>query len=121
MKPFTNKNTQRIFFHSISNDNTNEETLKEMCKDSKIILWSGINAVNPRTTIKNLLLSGTKLQIKESIYDLSDYQNIELFGIGKTSSGMVYEVANMLHDINGGIEISKDDHATPSEIDYLTL
>ncbi len=87
-------------------------------QDAIAIFEHSVKAVDPANAIKrNLAVEGNRLAIQGKIYDLSDYENIFVIGMGKASAAMAKALEDLLGErIKSGIVNVKYGHAVPLKI-----
>ncbi len=92
--------------------------IKRLRQDAIAIFEHGIKAVDPANAIKrNLALEDNRLFIEGKIYDLSDYENIFIVGMGKASAAMAKALEDLLGNrIKAGIVNVKYGHTVPLKI-----
>ena len=97
-------------------------SLERLRQDAANIFQSGINAVNAETALLNACqLTGTRLQIQETSFDLSAYADLYVIGAGKATADMAAALESLLGDrITGGVITVKYAHARPlNRIDLI--
>jgi glycerate 2-kinase len=114
----------------------------QMRKDAKQMIYAAIRAVDPYVAVRNRLSMTSEddtskksptlvVQVERDAtntlkYNLSNYDEIQIFSFGKASAAMSIAAAEMAQQAAskvpikiGGTVIIKDDHATPDEIETL--
>lgn len=89
--------------------------LKQLKSDARTIFESGLKAVDPIVAVKShLQLTGNKLQLQDREYDLGDYDNIYVIGMGKAAAAMAKAVEEIIGDkLTSGIVNVKYGHTVP--------
>lgn len=99
-----------------------QPSLERLRQDAADIFQSGINAVNAETAILNACqLTGTRLQIQDTSFDLSAYADLYVIGAGKATADMAAALETLLGDrITGGMITVKYAHTRPlNRIDLI--
>lgn len=89
--------------------------LKDLRRDALSIFEAGVKAVDPETTVKNhLKRTGQVLEAGGREYDLSDFENVYVIGMGKAGASMALAVEGILGDrLTAGIVSVKYGHTAP--------
>ena len=89
--------------------------LENLRTDARAIFEAGLCAVDPIVAVKShLQLTGDVLQLHDQEYDLYEYENIYVIGMGKASAAMAKAVEDILGDrLTGGIVNVKYGHTVP--------
>ena len=92
--------------------------LKKLRKDALNIFNAGIKAVDPANAVKRYLTrQDDRLEIQGKTYDLSNYENIYVIGMGKASAAMTQAVEELIGDrLKAGILNVKYGHTVPLKI-----
>jgi len=92
--------------------------LEKLKRDAWAIFEAGLKAVDPATAVKNhLRRDGDKLHLQGRQYDLRDYENIFVIGMGKAAAAMAKAIEELLGDrLTGGIVNVKYAHTVPLDI-----
>jgi glycerate 2-kinase len=82
-------------------------------KDALTIFRAGVKAVDPVHAIKTRVkLDGTRLIAGEKAYDLPDFDQVSVIGVGKASAAMARAMEEILGErMDSGLVITKYDHA----------
>ena len=102
-----------------------------MTKDALAITQAAIEAVNPSKAIRSHLSYAASNEIhllnrstgQTLTYNVLDYDEIYIAAFGKAASSMALSTAQILSDTKlpiRGMVITKDDHATREQMDYLS-
>jgi len=83
--------------------------------DARAIFEAGLKAVDPEVAVRtHLKRSGNKLQLNDKEYDLTDYENIYVIGMGKAAAAMAKAVEEIIGDqLSAGIVNVKYGHTAP--------
>lgn len=102
----------------MSNSIKRKMDVTRLRQDAIAIFEHSVKAVDPANAIKrNLAVEGNRLAIQGKIYDLSDYENIFVIGMGKASAAMAKALEDLLGErIKSGIVNVKYGHAVPLKI-----
>lgn len=86
------------------------------------VFESAIDAVNPEILIKKtLILTGNILKIRDEEFNLSDFENIHVIGIGKGACSLCDGLINVIGNrIKRGITISGED-CCPEAGEFISL
>jgi len=101
------------------------EAQQKLQSDLQSIFLAGVQRVNPRHMIRQLVqLEENQLTItvdhKQSTYNLADYTKILVLGAGKASAAMAQGIEDVLGTrITQGLVIVKDGHTAP--LQYIEL
>ncbi len=92
--------------------------LKKLRKDALNIFNAGIKAVDPANAVKRYLTrQDDRLEIQGQTYDLSNYENIYVIGMGKASAAMAQAVEELIGDrLKAGVLNVKYGHTVPLKI-----
>ena len=92
-----------------------------MKQTAKEIFLAGVASVLPDKLIRSQVkLTGNKLKVRDSIYDLSTVKNIFVIGAGKASALMASEIENILGNrITAGHIVTKYNHGC--KLKYIEL
>ena len=107
---------------------TSEE--EKMTRDCRVMIDAAIQAVDPVVAVKNVLTAPrtSLLRVKDEHgdrqYALEDYDKVVVVAFGKASSAMATAVLDRLLESGSnanisGLVITKEDHSTLEERDYL--
>ncbi|MCK5710822.1 MAG: glycerate kinase [Deltaproteobacteria bacterium] len=90
-------------------------TLDKLKSDARAIFEAGLKAVDPVTAVKNHLRRvGETLELGERNYDLRNYENIYVIGMGKAAASMAKAIEDILGDrLTRGIVNVKYGHTVP--------
>ena len=90
-------------------------SLEKLRSDARAIFEAGLKAVDPINAVKNhIKRDGNKLRLKAMEYDLGDYENIYVIGMGKAAASMAKAVEDILGDqLTTGIVNVKYGHTVP--------
>lgn len=83
--------------------------------DAKAIFEAGLKAVDPEVAVRShLKRTGNKLQLNNREYDITDYENIYVIGMGKAAASMAKAVEEIIGDeLSTGIVNVKYGHTAP--------
>ncbi len=89
--------------------------LNKLRGDAVSIFEAGLKAVDPVNAVKtHLKRKGDKLELQGGSYDLSDYDNVYVVGMGKAAASMAKAVEEILGDkLTAGIVNVKYGHTVP--------
>lgn len=89
--------------------------LDKLRSDAVSIFEAGLEAVDPVNAVKtHLRRTDDKLELQGSIYDLSEYENVYVVGMGKAAASMAKAVEDILGDrLSAGIVNVKYGHTAP--------
>jgi glycerate-2-kinase len=92
--------------------------LKKLREDALNIFNAGIKAVDPANAVKRYLTrQDDRLEIQGQTYDLSNYENIYVIGMGKASAAMAQAVEELIGDrLKAGVLNVKYDHTVPLKV-----
>ena len=92
--------------------------LKKLHEDALNIFNAGIKAVDPANAVKRYLTrQDDRLEIQGQTYDLSNYENIYVIGMGKASAAMALAVEELIGDrLKAGVLNVKYGHTVPLKI-----
>jgi glycerate 2-kinase len=92
--------------------------LKKLHEDALNIFNAGIKAVDPANAVKRYLTrQDDRLEIQGQTYDLSNYENIYVIGMGKASAAMAQAVEELIGDrLKAGVLNVKYGHTVPLKI-----
>jgi glycerate 2-kinase len=92
--------------------------LKKLHEDALNIFNAGIKAVDPANAVKRYLTrQDDRLEIQGKTYDLSNYENIYVIGMGKASAAMAQAVEELIGDrLKAGVLNVKYGHTVPLKI-----
>jgi len=93
-------------------------TLDKLKSDARAIFGAGLKAVDPVIAVNNhLKRSGEILELGDSKYDLRDYENIFVIGMGKAAASMAKAIEEILGGrLTRGIVNVKYGHTVPLDI-----
>ncbi|MCK5391653.1 MAG: glycerate-2-kinase family protein, partial [Deltaproteobacteria bacterium] len=89
--------------------------MDKLKSDARAIFEAGLKAVDPVTAVKNHLRRvGETLELGERNYDLRNYENIYVIGMGKAAASMAKAIEDILGDrLTRGIVNVKYGHTVP--------
>ena len=92
--------------------------LEKLKSDAKAIFDAGLKAVDPINAVKNhLKREENKLFLQDQEYDLTDYENIYVIGMGKAAAAMAKAIEEILGDkLTHGIVNVKYGHTVSLDI-----
>ena len=92
--------------------------MKKLREDALNIFNAGIKAVDPVNAVKRYLTrQDDRLEIQGQTYNLSNYENIYVIGMGKASAAMAQAVEELIGDrLKAGVLNVKYDHTVPLKI-----
>lgn len=84
-------------------------------KDAETIFLAGVKAVEPASAIrKHVTLKDERLTVNDTVYNLTDFENISVIGAGKASAAMAQAVEEILGNrLKGGVVNVKYGHGLP--------
>ena len=93
-------------------------SLEKLRADAAAIFEAGLKAVDPVNAVKKKLkLDNGTLSLEDRTYDLKDYKNIYVIGMGKAAASMASAIEDILSDqITAGIVNVKYGHSVPLKI-----
>jgi hydroxypyruvate reductase len=92
--------------------------LAKLRRDAVAIFQAGLKAVDPVAAIRlNINYQDQRLEIKGETFNLSDYENIYVIGMGKASAAMAQAIEELLEQrLKSGIVNVKYGHAVPLKL-----
>ncbi len=89
--------------------------LEKLRSDARAIFEAGLKAVDPISAVKNhIKRDGNKLRLQDMEYELGDYENIYVVGMGKAAASMAKAIEEILGDkLTQGIVNVKYGHTVP--------
>lgn len=92
--------------------------LEKLKRDARAIFDAGLEAVNPVNAVKNhVRLDDLTLNVQGTEYNLAEYENIYVIGMGKAAASMAKAVEDILGDkLKGGVVNVKYGHTAPLNI-----
>jgi glycerate 2-kinase len=92
--------------------------LERLRRDAISIFEAGIKAVEPVNAVKkHLIRKGGLLELEGRVYDLSDYDNVYVIGMGKAAASMALAVEDILGEsLTEGVVNVKYGHTAPLRI-----
>lgn len=93
-------------------------TLDKLKSDARTIFEAGLKAADPATAVKNhLKRQGDKLHLQGQEYDLRNYENIYVIGMGKAAASMAKAIEEIIGDrLTSGIVNVKYGHTVVLDI-----
>ena len=90
-------------------------SLEQLRNDVISIFEASLEAVNPVNAVKNKLKrAGDILELKDRVYNLKDYENIYVIGMGKAAAAMGSAIEDILGaDLTAGVVNVKYGHVVP--------
>jgi len=90
-------------------------SLEKLRSDARAIFEAGLKAVDPINAVKNhIKRDGNKLRLQDMEYELGDYENIYVVGMGKAAASMAKAIEEILGDkLTQGIVNVKYGHTAP--------
>ncbi|GJM16359.1 MAG: hydroxypyruvate reductase [Thermodesulfobacteriota bacterium] len=88
---------------------------EKLRSDAREIFEAGLKAVDPINAVKNhIKRDGNKLRLQDVEYELGDYENIYVVGMGKAAASMAKAIEEVLGDkLTHGIVNVKYGHTAP--------
>lgn len=91
---------------------------EKLRRDARAVFEAGLEAVNPYNAVKkHVVRTGDELSVQGVIYNLGDYKNIYVIGMGKAAASMGQAAEEILGDrLRAGIVNVKYGHTAPLKV-----
>jgi len=91
------------------------KNLVQLRTDARTLFFSGVRAADPKNAVqRSVQVTGQKLVIQDTVYDLARYDSVYVLGAGKAAAAMAQAVEARLGPwLTGGIVNVKYGHSIP--------